>query len=397
MPGKKTRINRTSVSGLKRGDWLTDDMLPGFKVRRPNRHALYGLSIRFNGRMRWFSIGSEVDITPDQARAAAERLRGLKRQGLDPAADRDSHKSAPTFDAVAARFVIEHVRPKLKPRTCAHYEEIINRLIRPRFSSWRVSAVTEADVALWHAALSETPTTANRALAILSSLMSWAVRRKLSQENPCRSVRRYREQPINRYPTTTDLALILTAVDELSREGALNPFFAAGVSVMAMTGARRSEIFEAQWQWLDIERRCLTLPDSKTGAKIIFLPTAALDLIVALPRMAGCRWIFPSMKTDRPFVNFQAQWKPVLKRAAVGSWRLHDLRHGFASAAVAAGTPIFVVGKQLGHSRSATTYRYAHLGDDPKRAVGELVTSLISKRTRCKDDIAVSREGRSSS
>jgi integrase len=93
-------------------------------------------------------------------------------------------------------------------------------------------------------------------------------------------------------------------MDGLVAENRLNPIFAAGVKVLMMTGARRSEIFEAEWTMLDVNRRCLTLPDSKSGAKVIALPNAAVDLILGLPRLAGCRWIFPSTKTDRPFVNF---------------------------------------------------------------------------------------------
>ena len=143
MAGLKRRINRASVASLRRGDWLTDDTLPGFKVRRPNRHALYGLNIRLNGRMRWYSIGSELDLTPDQARAEAERLRGLKRQGMDPAAERDNRKSSPTIKAAADRFLAEHVRPKLRARTAVHYEEILGGLIVPRFGTWRVNAISE--------------------------------------------------------------------------------------------------------------------------------------------------------------------------------------------------------------------------------------------------------------
>ncbi len=78
--GQKLRINRRSVIALKRGDWLTDDLLPGFKARRPNRLVLYGVNIRLNGRMRWISLGSEAELTPDQARNEAERVRGLRRQ-----------------------------------------------------------------------------------------------------------------------------------------------------------------------------------------------------------------------------------------------------------------------------------------------------------------------------
>ncbi len=178
------------------------------------------------------------------------------------------------------------------------------------------------------------------------------------------------------------MARIITTLDELLLENAINPFFATGVKVMIMSGARRSEIFEAQWHWLDAERQCLTLPDSKTGAKVIALPVAALKLITNLPRLANCPWIFPSAKTDRPFVNFNVQWKLVLARAHVGHWRLHDLRHGFASAAVAAGAPLYILGKQLGHARPATTGRYAHVADDPKRLIEETVASVVSAPTK---------------
>jgi integrase len=221
--------------------------------------------------------------------------------------------------------------------------------------------------------MADTPIQANRALAIFSSLMEWAK----TKENPCQGIARYRERKVLRYPTRTEIARLAQAIDELAAEGTLNLFFAAGAKVLMMTGARRSEIFEAQWPWLDIERSALVLPDSKTGEKIISLPKAALDIILGLPRLADCIWIFPSMKTVRPFVNFPVQWKLVLERAGVGHWRLHDLRHGFASAAVDAGAPLYIVGQHLGHARPTTTQRYAHVADDPKRAVVETVAGLL--------------------
>jgi site-specific recombinase XerD len=58
--------------------------------------------------------------------------------------------------------------------------------------------------------------------------------------------------------------------------------------------------------------------------------------------------------------------------------RLHDLRHTFASSAIMAGVPLAIVGKLLGHKNSKTTERYAHIGQDPIRAAGELVASRIS-------------------
>ena len=377
MAGRTARISRATVSALGRGDWVTDNKLPGFKVRRPNRLALYGLNIRLHGRMRWISLGTEADLTPDQARAEAERVRGLKRQGLDPASERDRRKAAVSLAHASECFIDEHVRKKLKPRTAEHYRETLDRLVLRRFGAWRVDSLTEGDVGQWHSGMAATPTQANRALAILSSLMSWVARRKWREGNPCKGVPRFKERVVNRYPTPGQLARIAEAMDELVGEGALNPFFAVGTKVLMLTGARRSEVFEARWEWLDVERRCLTLPDSKTGAKVIALPEVALELVLQLPRLAGCPWIFPSLKTDRPFVNFGVQWKAVLARAGVGRWRMHDLRHGFASAAVSAGAPLYAVGKQLGHAKPQTTSRYAHVGDDGRREVAEIVAGLV--------------------
>ena len=56
---------------------------------------------------------------------------------------------------------------------------------------------------------------------------------------------------------------------------------------------------------------------------------------------------------------------------------MHDLRHSFASLAVANGASLFLVGKALGHSQATTTERYAHLADETVRKVAEGVAREI--------------------
>ena len=58
--------------------------------------------------------------------------------------------------------------------------------------------------------------------------------------------------------------------------------------------------------------------------------------------------------------------------------RLHDLRHSFASIAVAGGASLPLIGGLLGHSQPQTTARYAHLAADPLKAVAEAVGSRIA-------------------
>ncbi len=228
MPGTRARINRKALAALQRGDWITDDTLPGFKVRRPNRMALYGMSLRLNGRMRWITIGTEAEFTPDEARAEAERIRGLKRQGKDPAAERDRRKAGATLAAVAKRFMTSHVEGKLRPSTGVLYADIMHRMIVPAFAHHRMDAITTADVAAWHDRGRAAPTQANRALAILSSLFNWANDHHLHVgENPCSRVTRFREAAVNRYPSPSDVRRILEAADELATENAISLYFAA--------------------------------------------------------------------------------------------------------------------------------------------------------------------------
>lgn len=120
MASRRDRITRETVAALKRRESISDASLPGFIVRRPRKFALYGVRIRLNGGQRLLSIGTEAEFTPDQARGEAERIRGLKRQGRDPAAERDRQRQTPTMKSAADKFMAEHVRPKLRTSTAAH-------------------------------------------------------------------------------------------------------------------------------------------------------------------------------------------------------------------------------------------------------------------------------------
>ena len=60
--------------------------------------------------------------------------------------------------------------------------------------------------------------------------------------------------------------------------------------------------------------------------------------------------------------TLNASWQVVRKEARLEDVRLHDLRHSFASRALALGESLPMIGKLLGHTQVQTTARYAHLG-----------------------------------
>ena len=71
-------------------------------------------------------------------------------------------------------------------------------------------------------------------------------------------------------------------------------------------------------------------------------------------------------------------WLAVRARAGLEDVRLHDLRHSFASRALALGETLPVIGKLLGHSDIETTARYAHLARDSLQEAAERIARSIA-------------------
>jgi integrase len=69
----------------------------------------------------------------------------------------------------------------------------------------------------------------------------------------------------------------------------------------------------------------------------------------------------------------------IRKQAALPDVRLHDLRHSFASIAIADGISLMQIGRLLGHALPETTARYAHLADDTVAAAAERVSGSIAR------------------
>ena len=149
--------------------------------------------------------------------------------------------------------------------------------------------------------------------------------------------------------------------------------------MLLLTGARRGEILQLRWEYVDLVHACLRLPDSKTGAKTVAVSAAALDVLASLERRSD--WVFPTQRGDLP-VDLSRPWDRIRERAKLPRLRLHDLRHSHASVLATDGVPLLVIGRILGHKVPATTARYAHLADDPVRkaveAAGDRIAAALS-------------------
>ena len=180
-----------------------------------------------------------------------------------------------------------------------------------------------------------------------------------------------------------ELATLAGVLVKAERDSSENPFTVAAIRLLIFTGARLSEILNLEWGHVNIERAMLSLPDSKTGKKTIYLSAPALDVLANLPRMDGNPFVICGAVPGAALVNLQKPWGRIRKRAGLEDVRLHDLRHSFASVAASGGLSLPMIGKLLGHTQAATTEKYAHLAADPIRAANEAIGQHIAAVNRC--------------
>jgi len=403
------RISKRSVDALqcptsKDRDFLWDDALAGFGVAAfPTGRKVYVAQYRQNGRSRRANIGEHGRLTPEQARSLAKSILGVVESGSDPIAERKAAREVRTFAAVAEDFIALYVATNCKPRTQIEYRRWLARHLLPALGPRRLTDIKRADIARLHAKLAATPVEANHVLALFRTVWNWAARRDEadSTANPSIGVDRYPEQGRERFLTSDELARLGTAltegetvglpweVDETkpgakhapkadNRRTVLDPFAVAALRLLALTGARKREILDAQWSQVDLERGVIFLADSKTGRKPIYLSAAAQAVLAGLARIEGNPHIIPGAKNGAPRADLNKPWAAVIRAAGLEGLRLHDLRHSFASVGAGGGMGLLIVGKLLGHSQAATTHRYAHLDSDPMRRAVETIGATIS-------------------
>jgi integrase len=165
-----------------------------------------------------------------------------------------------------------------------------------------------------------------------------------------------------------------------NRRTVIGPHAAAALRLLIFTGARLREILGLKWEWVDLERGLLLLPDSKTGKKAIVLNAPAMKVLADLPRLGAYVISGQSAGTDdeTPRADLNRPWRAVAKRAGLVGVRLHDLRHTHASFGAGAGLGLPIIGKLLGHAQATTTARYAHLDIDPLRRASEHIGSQLA-------------------
>ena len=361
--------------------FIFDDELSGFGVRvMPSGKRIFVLQYRVGTRARRCTLGHYPVLTVEQARVKATKTLAVVRDGGDPSGEKLSLAASPDVRDLSQRFQDTHCKDRLKPTTKTQYAYLLRKYIVPELGHLKVVSITRADIANLQHKLARTPDRANKVLVVLSKMFNLAELWGLRQDgtNPCRHLQKFKEVRRERYLAADEMRRLGETLHMAEEATLCSPYAIAAFRLLILTGARLGEIRCCKWEYVLLDRGIIRLPDSKTGPKFIHLGRTAIDLLRHLPRKDGNPYLICSdSKPDEPIYDLQTTWQKIRKWAKLEDVRIHDLRHTFASNAVAMGMSLPMIGKLLGHTQTQTTARYAHLAIDPILEAASKVTDEL--------------------
>lgn len=371
------------------------------------------------GKSRRATIGKVGSMTPDQARARAQEMTEIVRNGGDPLEDKAATKAALTVGdlldaylsseafaekAPSSRFtdqgrIENHLRPllgkkfveKLKTEDVkrARREIALGKTARDAKTGWRARSIVRGGEG-----------TARQALRLLAAMFAWAMKEGLASNNPARGVNNGGDGQRNIVMRDgEDYQRLFETLNRLESEARIRPAVADVVRIIALTGARRGEIIGLEWREVDLQRRVITIPPDrhKTGRRtgsprIIGLPERAMEIITRQPRGEPQDLVFPPISKDdagRIYpssrkgapgrIDMTGPWKIICKEAKLPDGiGLHGLRHSLATHMATQGAQAADIMTALGHRKLATAQRYIHYAEDARVAVAERAATIVS-------------------
>lgn len=376
-----TKLTKRAIDSAEASEkeyFIWDGTMEGFGLRiMPSGKKTFCIQYRKYGRTRRMKIGTVGKITVDEARAIAREQFVTVAAGGNPAQDRKMDLVAPIVETLGERFLRDHVAHHCKPSTQREYRRSIGIFVNPQIGKYRVEDVTRADIDRIHQSMHDKPYQANRTLGVMSKMFNmaeiWGMRP--DGTNPCRHIRKYKEYQRERFLNPIEIRRLLEVLYEIEEDGTETRSAVTAFRLLLLTGCRLGEIQTLQWKFLD--GAYIVLPDSKTGRRHIPITSTIQAVLNETPRIKGNPYVITGRVEGKYLNDLQHPWRRIRERAELEGVRIHDLRHTYASRAIAKGMSIPLVGKLLGHTQVQTTARYAHLADDQVKDAAETVSADI--------------------
>ena len=387
---------RTLRPRAKRFD-VQDALLPGLIVHvTPNGTKSFMLKQRFpgsNNRTRR-RIGDPSVITVAQARDVARDWLAQLQRGIDPAHELAEQKrlaaqerleqQATSFAVVAEEYIARRLTKQRRGRVAA---QAFRSELLPVWGDRRLNEITRRDVVKLIEGVIDRQRSAQRAtvgrsgayarnvLNYIRSFFNWCIARDIYgvTTSPCSGIKpkdligpaRVRERVLD----DAELQALMRAADDIGYP------FGDLVKLLALTGARKSEVSGACWAEFDFAAKTWTIPAArfKTGdTHTNPLTDDTISLLNGLPRFQHGDLLFSTTFGRKPFNGFSKAKARLdrLMREQLGSelqpFTLHDLRRTMRTRLAELRIPEHIAEAAIGHAKRGivAVYNRARYADE---------------------------------
>jgi integrase len=345
-----------------------------------------------------------------KSEAQARRLLGKRLDAIEAGEFEASSKM--TFGDLLDRY-FDARKGRLEETTLALYRRTINQHVRPKIGNVRLDKLTREHVERILDDARDCSTrkrkgqplcgrTKRNILIRVRSVLAWGSKNYEGVRNIARNV----EPPL--IEDREDVAFDGERVRKLLNAAKGTEIEAAVIAAIG-TGLRRGELCALRWCEIDLDKAVLRVrqsaalldgriitkaPKTKGSRRDVSMPDFVVKALrqhreqqeerhrllgignegtegVVFDRYDGLRWN-PN--------ELSRQFSRLVRRKKLPATRFHDLRHGYASLAFAAGVPLKTASELLGHSGiNVTANVYTHIMDEQRRAAAKLLNHHLNK------------------
>ncbi len=387
---KRFRFTKKAVDAIKPYDGkggsrdaeYTDTEVPGLKlcVTKAGRKSFL-LRYTINDKKLSMKLGDYGVLDVDEARKRAQEARRKILDGIDPKPLKVAVNDVPNFREFVTRDYLPHAR--LKKDSYDDDESKFRNHLNDWFGDMKMPDINSRSIQAYLRYLLEdknlAPATVNRHQSLLSVIFKMAILYEVVEKNPCSGIDMQEENnTIERYLSLDELKRLLAAMDAVGDEAEQNRTAVNVLKFLLLTGTRREEALKARWSEINLKKRTWHLPDTKNGKpRTVSLSKEAHDLLSGIDPVDGCEYVFVNPETNKRLDNPWKAFNRLKAKAGIENFRIHDLRHSYASFAVNNNVDLFQVSKLLGHRSIKSTQRYAHLADETLRKATDVVGSYV--------------------
>lgn len=334
-------------------------------------------------------------IGGDEARRARTELAGDAASDIVTLAD-------------AIEEFIDWKAAKVTSGTVRRYRQIARDRLNPQLGHLPVTLINRRTVARWLKQQRETPIarghgakegrlpsakTIKEAQALLSAVLEYLAQEQIITHNPAKGVRPP-DDSIKRekvFLTPDQFAHLLKHVPK-TYQPLVATLYGLGLRFGEATALTPADLdldaaqpvvrVTKAWKEGDHERY-LGAPKTKRGIRTVTIPPSLLPVLreqVKKKKPTALLFPGPGGDTLTSGTFHRLVWQPAVKAAEmVPAPRVHDLRHSHASALIAAGIPLPVIQRRLGHESIQTTVDvYGHLAPEAYAGAASAIDTSLT-------------------